>query len=382
MSTNTNKKLNDISKQALKHLKTVVAKAKQLEIGLIVGAIIVLLITLIIWYIVHITRLNQANCDNLKSIYTSTPRLTSVVNTNNKTFLLRDFYVKTAYNCCSAGEFRNDFVNLCALTTCIQQGVRCLDFEIYSIDNVPVVATSSINDFTVKETFNSIPMAQVFNIINNLAFSSGACPNSSDPLILNFRIMSNNVKMYDALAQLIRTELSGKILNTKFSNEFNGNNLGQVPILTFKEKIIIIVDGQNPLYKSTALDEFVNIASGTPFLHLLKYQEVKFTQDVNLTEFNKKNMSIVIPDWTADDTNQNFNIVKQYGCQFVGMSFQNYDTNLEHYNAFFDGHRTAFALKPANLRFVPVTIPTPAPPPPEYSYKTRPITSDFYNYKI
>ena len=93
-------------------------------------------------------------------------------------------------------------------------------------------------------------------------------------------------------------------------------------------------------------------------------------------------MSIVIPNWNANDTNPNFNIARQYGCQFLAMSFQNYDSNLEHYNAFFDGQKAAFVLKPENLRYVPVTIPTPPPAPPKFSYETRPLKSDFYSYSI
>ena len=74
----------------------------------------------------------------------------------------------------------------------------------------------------------------------------------------------------------------------------------------------------------------------------MHFQELKFTQDLTLTSFNKKNMSIVLPDWSADDKNPNFNIAREYGCQFIAMSFQNYDSNLEHYNAFFDGKRSLF----------------------------------------
>ena len=52
-----------------------------------------------------------------------------------------------------------------------------------------IVAVSSVNDFTVKESYNSISTEDVFNTIMNMAFSASNCPNSSDPLILNFRIM-------------------------------------------------------------------------------------------------------------------------------------------------------------------------------------------------
>ena len=30
-------------------------------------------------------------------------------------YKLKDFYIKTAYNCCCNGSFRNDYVDLCAL---------------------------------------------------------------------------------------------------------------------------------------------------------------------------------------------------------------------------------------------------------------------------
>ena len=64
------------------------------------------------------------------------------------------------------------------------------------------------------------------------------------------------------------------------------------------------------------------------------------------------------------------------------MSFQNYDTNLEYYNAFFDKQKAAFVLKPAKLRYIPVTIPQPTPPPKDYSYETRTLKTDYYSYNI
>ena len=365
-------------------------KLKGKEILFFSIAIIILLIFSSIYYIHSKINLNKANCVNLSKIYNTSPKLNSVSdNPNFNKYYLRDFYIKTAYNCCCGGEFKNDYVNLCALSTCISQGVRCLDFEIYSIDDKPVVAASSVDDYTVKETYNSIDIKDVFNTIVNEAFSSGTCPNFNDPLILHFRIMSNNCKMYNNLANIISNMYSfnSKTLGKKYSYEFKDSehgckNLGAVPISKFNKKIIISVDSSNKLYQHTKLHEYINITSGSVFLHLLRFKEVQYTQDLTLTEFNKKNMSIVFPNTGIDDSNPNFNIARQYGCQFIGMSFQNYDVNLQHYNEFFDSNRSAFVLKPEHLRFVPLTISKPPPQNPKYSYKTRPITSDYYNYKI
>ena len=47
---------------------------------------------------------------------------------------VRDFYIKTAYNCCCSGKFKNDYVDLCSLDVVNAYGVRALDFQIYSKD--------------------------------------------------------------------------------------------------------------------------------------------------------------------------------------------------------------------------------------------------------
>tara|TARA_A100001011_G_scaffold398951_1_gene505365 strand:- start:1422 stop:2552 length:1131 start_codon:yes stop_codon:yes gene_type:complete len=346
---------------------------------LALGIIFILIIT-IVFYIQYKMSLYNKNCNVLQKVYTTRPPLSGI--NENSPYLLRDFYIKTAYNCCASGQFKADFVGLCALRTCIEQGVRCLDFEIYSIDNQPVVAVSSVNDFTVKESFNSIPIADVFNTIINMAFSASNCPNPTDPLILHFRIMSNNTPMYDTLAKQISSILNSRTLGVDYSFENSGKNLGALPIKNFLNKIIIFADATNPLFQKTKLDEYINMASGTPFMRILPFQEVQFTQDLQLKDFNKKNMTIVLPDWNAHDKNPNFNIARTYGCQMIGMSFQNFDNNLEHYNAFFDGDKSAFVLKPADLRFVPITIKVPPKAPPAYSYQARPVKSDYYNYRI
>ena len=88
--------------------------------------------------------LNQKNCDALTKLYDDFPLISSI-NASNPIFQykLRDYYIKTAYNCCSAGKYKNDFVNLCALKSCINQGARCLDFEIFSVNGQPVISVSS-----------------------------------------------------------------------------------------------------------------------------------------------------------------------------------------------------------------------------------------------
>ena len=212
-------KVNTFKQQVIETFNSFV-KFDEIQIYCI--TIIVFLIVGSIYYIYHKSKLNKANCRALSKVYNSKPTLNAIVNTEYKDNALRDFYIKTAYNCCAAGQFKNDFVNLCALKTCIEQGVRCLDFEIYSINNEPVIAASSVDNFTIKETYNSIPINEVFTTIQNSAFSNGICPNADDPLILHFRIMSKNVPMYLKLANQISTLLSSRTLGKNYSFENDG----------------------------------------------------------------------------------------------------------------------------------------------------------------
>lgn len=295
----------------------------------------------------------------------------------------RDYYIKTAYNCCSAGTVKNDFVNICALKDCIRQGVRCLDFEIYSVNNEPVIAVSSQNTFDVKESYNSILFANAMSIIADYAFSGSTCPNPGDPLVIHLRIMSNNKPIYDKMANTLYTTLSRRLLGKNFSYENNGENFGKTPLKALMGKVIIIVDKANPLFSETLLDEYVNMASNSVFMRALRFHDVKFTPDMQeLIEFNKKNMSIVLPDLSPNNNNPSSVLSLNYGCQMVALSLQSFDSSLEYYNELFELAGSAFVLKPAELRFIPVTIPTPPPPNPAYSYEKRDIKADYYAFTI
>ena len=329
-------------------------------------------------------KLNSANCSKISNIYTSFPKLSSInFNDNAYSYNLRDYYVKTAYNCCCSGQFKNDYVNECALKMCIAQGARVLDFEIYSVNDEPVIATSSIDNYHVKETYNSVKFADAINIIRNYAFSGGSCPNPNDPLILHFRINSNNEKIYKKMADIIFSNLESRILDKIYSYEYHGHNLGAVPLKEFQGKVIISVDRANPLFTSTPLDEYVNIASNSVFLRASRYYDVKYTPDIQeLINYNKKNMTLSMPDLSAYDTNVSAALNFKYGCQWVGMCFQNFDSNMEYYETYFNKVGHAFVLKPDNLRFVPVTIDAPTPQKPEYSFAKRTTSTDYYSFSI
>jgi len=356
--------------------------AVEYSIYLIMGV----LVLMIIMYIYNKSGLGGTdgkNCTTMDTLYLTPPPISSLnASSEQYSHNLRDYYIKTAYNCCCAGQYKNDFVNLCAMVNCIKAGARCLDFEVYSVKNQPVIAVSSFEDYHTKETYNSIPFGDAMESIASNAFSA-ASPCSNDPLLIHLRIKSRNKEIYNVMTKDIYDNLENYLLGKEYSYENHGKNLGQTKIKDIMQKVIIIVDNSNPLFLETPLSEYVNIASNSVFMRALPYHDVKFTHNMDeLIGFNKKNMTICLPDLTATTNNPSSRVAMEYGCQMVAMSFQNFDANMEYMAQFFDEAGSAFALKPERLRYIPITVPDPKPQKPAYSYATRNHSSDFYSFSI
>lgn len=315
----------------------------------------------------------------------------------NWTQPLRNFYIKTALNCCCLGEWKNNYVDLTALQYAILQGYRCLDFEIYSVNNEPVVAASTHkkNNYHM-ETFNHLPFADVCAKINEIAFSFA--PNKGDPLLISLRIKSNNPdpNFVKGIIAGIKT-FDDKLLGPEYNYEFGGHNLGKVPVSNFMGKVIIMTDVSNPIVNNNCktdpkgkvvsgdmcLSQYINIGINSPFLHKLDYEMgVKNTGNMNdLINHNKKNMSIVFPD-PPFDVNVNFTVAKSMGCSLIGMMPQVKDVNLNTYNTAFRKAGCAFMLKPFELCYQPVMIETPPPQNPALSFAGRNYSTDYASWSV
>jgi hypothetical protein len=293
-------------------------------------------------------------------------------------FKLRDYYIKSAYNAFNPDKFKNSNVSMDALLYVIARGCRFIDFEVFSVENQPVIASSSVNSFNYKETFNHIPVSDAFEVLGSYVFSGSKCPNPSDPFIIHMRIMSRNVTMYDNLAKIISQSktVARNLLGPKYGREYQTKDLGNENILDLKGKIILMVDGTNPIYRNTKLFELVNMSSNSLFLSKYTYFGVKNIADPQtFKDSNKKNMCLVIPDKGGRPINDGHNGPFTWGCQIATMCFQEEarDEKLKAYEDKFASVGYAFILKPEDLRYVPITIAPPAPPNPKASMEARPI---------
>lgn len=348
-------------------------------------ALFCLLLMLFVWYLRKLARSQATDVDTMNAMY---PSLDGYLRPIDASFEnpLYDYTIKTAYNCCCGGGLKNSYVDLGNLKAVIRQGARCLDFEIYSVGGRPMVSCSTQVDtnYYVKETFNSIDFADVMTCLRNYAFSSGTCPNSTDPLLLHLRIRSNQQAVYEALADILGG-YRDLLLGPEYSYENEGQNLGTVPLKNLQGKCILMVDKAEGQYlQCEALLEYINIVSHSIFLRSISCYDLVNNPDVQeLTDFNRQGMTLVTPDRGAiQPPNPSGTLARTYGCQLVAMQFQTPDAYLEEQNAYFDVATYAFVLKPIKLRFVPVVIDDPEPQNPNYSYATRNVSTDYYQFQF
>jgi hypothetical protein len=350
-------------------------------------ALICFILIIFIIYVIYIRGLSKRQCSYMDGLYPKINGNLRPLNSNDPDLSgnLCDYYIKTAYNACSGGSYKNDYVEICNLKAILKQGVRGLDFEIYSIDDKPVVATSSSSNpsYHVKESLNSVPFEEVMRTISNYAFGSGSAPNQSDPIIIHLRLMSTNQKMFKELAKIFKKN-DGIMLGKEYRYENYGKNIGGEPLLKFLNKVILIIDrNNNSFLECKELLEYVNLTSGSVFMRAYEYAGIKNNPDINeLQEYNRRNMSIVLPDRGVNPSNPSGLLCRETGSQMVAFRYQLTDNYLAENQLFFDTCTYAFCLKPLELRYKEVTIPTPKPQKPEYSYETRTKTTDYYSFKF
>jgi len=322
----------------------------------------------------------QGNCTTIKELYPIPTNIKSVlankdqmkytISDTDYDTRLRDVYVKASYNSCSAGNYKDDWVSTCALNEVLKQGCRFVDFEIYSVNHEPVVATSTTTDYYTKETWNSVPFSSVAKLIKNNAFSRDFVPNNTDPLLVHLRFKSNDILMYNKLADVVKKQLDRYVLDNKYSCSYAGEGANPANVLdaTFssmvlKQKVIIIVDGaSNSTYMDSSFNEYVNLSSScssTPTVTEYRNFSAQTSETADtLTTITKAGEVIVLPDLNKTPVNTDFASPTTglflTGCQIVGMCFQLKDPLLINYINFFDAPirgvaPSAFMLKDVSL---------------------------------
>ena len=281
-------------------------------------------------------------------------------------YSLASYYVMTAADCCM--DSGNRTVSLDSLKKVISSGARCLDLQIFSINNIPCVSYSSSNDnFNFIDINNYLSFSDVMRTIATYAFQEATCTNYSDPLFIHLRVKSSNEEMYGNLTNILSSYVN-YMLNAQYNyTSVDPVNIPNMSLPVLRNKLIIIIDNTYPdILNYKPIMEYVNIISNKSFCQTSSFYDFINTPDIDtLINFNKTSLSIVLPNNSTSvppaPISVDLSKTNSAGVQMSGIVFQNNDTNDI---SFFTDAKYAYVLKPPELR---------ASPPPVYETTYQPI---------
>ena len=294
----------------------------------------------------------SSNCDRIKE-YSANGDETSIFDNGTIKPLfnvtLNKVFVKTAFNCCCTGRFRNDYVSLCALDNCNKQGVRALHFEIYNLNNRPIIATASVDRPKYKEMYNYLDFSETMSHIRNNFMSK------EDPLFLILEINSDLSETYNSVYNSLYNTFSliGKIANV------SNKTLQNITLNELKNKVCIMISfkkNNNTYYTNSKLNTIsYNISN-----KIINY--TTFLSSV--TEFNTADFTLEKTAYITgtdilvsnkQDYTKNYDFISsgiKYGITFTAMNFQYNDSYLTEYNQMFTSKipisTCSFSLKYGN----------------------------------
>ena len=280
-------------------------------------------------------------------------------------YRLCDFYVASAYRsylpCTNYFDYSSDD----AVKECILYGARYVHLDVFPSsfdqDAVPVCcAGEEVGNwhFTTKTNLDTI-----CNTIKTVAFSN-LVQNNTDPFFIHITFKCwGSTSILNQSAVILKNHFDSRLLDPKYgyNGQYSGANLPLTYIGELLEKVIIICDAKdnNDIVYSrmNELSNFNPNMTGT--CRYMTYEQVRNTYDMKeLREYNKKQITIVKPSYTArDKMNYNFYTPYYLGCQFLSMNYTNPDAFMQNYAKRFGEY--SFVLKPKKLQYEPVLIEAP-----------------------
>lgn len=287
---------------------------------------------------------------------------------NHRKDIFKNFYYLTAYNCCSGRNYKNNWVDVCALTNALKMGARCLDFEIYSLNNEAIISSSTVDDYTVKETYNSVPFNVAMQTIKT-DIDITRPDQYNLPLILLLRIKSNNQKIFDDMGNILKNLFYDPDNSKLLSYSYNYTLINDGNAILYNEqlkvlgkKIIIAVytdfksfDKTNLAYLTNIKVENEDVVNSHSILYRYDKLTSKDSRDPQLINNAKKKIIFVLPSLNNSIKNMDSKPAILNGCQCIAMKLQFDDPELKAYYEYFkilnsNRQNIPYALKPNSLR--------------------------------
>ena len=288
---------------------------------------------------------------------------------------LCDYYVASSAYSVIPGKTIYSYTTEEAIRKVIMAGARLVELHIYEEKGAPVVGLSDTITGQ-KYTYNTVPFESCCQVLANDAFNAGTTQAASDPFVVSLVFHTENTNIFNACADMMKNTMRRYMLDSSFS--YQRKIVPNEPVCDYAGKFIIV---SGPNTKGTQMDELVNLSWGSSHLRRLTYTEASMTHDYQeLIDYNKKNITMVVPDGSVSLENSNPQVLFTYGCQWVMMNYGSLDAGMESYTGQFAQSSTI--LKPEALRFVPTTYKKPKPQDPSRSFQPKKQTTPIYSVTI
>lgn len=318
----------------------------------IIKIITIFIIVFISIFIISKVSTKSSNCSKIATSKNTTkfasissgnqPCIVNSVNsTNIMDLLLNQVFVKTAHDCCCSGDYKNDYVDLCALINCRDDGVRALDFQIYSLLKKPIIAAASVPGNKYKEMYNSLDFYITMQEVKR-RFLTSECSNFSDPLFLIFRVNSALQTTYDSMfSTLLEIFGSGSTTgNILYINK--STNIGSVKLSDLVGQVIICVYAYDaPTFYKSTLTTITSLDLNTA-QNKIRYETELLDSQLTILPTDavgsllSTNANIAFPNQQSSSANMDFVMTGlYYGITFIGMNFQKSDSGRVSYDKFF-----------------------------------------------
>jgi hypothetical protein len=292
-------------------------------------------------------------------------------------YRLCDYHVASSAYSVFPGAQLYDYVSDSILPMVIKAGPRLVELDIYTDDQDKPVVGLKNQKLGVDYAYNTVPFSACCVSIANNAFNSIASPASSDPFMLSLVFHTDKNTVINAAAETLKQTCQKFMLDPKYS--YTRTNLAIEPVCNLQNKLII-VSGNS--VKGTLMEELVNLSWDTSNLRRMTYTQAAQVHDhEELIDFNRNNITMVVPDADGDLVNKNSEILFTYGCQWNLMNYGSADSVMEFYIGEFQDN--SFVLKPAALRpLKPKKYKVPTLPDPSVSFQPMRKTSPIYDVTV
>jgi hypothetical protein len=315
---------------------------------------IIIVLLLLLFFLSKTFRVSRTM--NKLDMYLKYINLTSYDFETGENLKLSDSYIASSYNSIITGYQMFDYTSSIILQKLLKCGVRFFDFTIFNSEfgekAIPVVS-NGYREGEWKLTIDYPTFEECIKVLSDNAFTllqgdNVGVPNPDDPLFISLNLnTNNNLYCLDLIAEILVDNFRLKLLSHKYS--YQQTNIADISMYELKDKVCIFSsDG----FQGSKLEEIVNYSWNMKGMRRVHYSIFE-NEDFNIKEmieYNKNNITIVVPHKEGDILSSNYNplLPYSYGCQFVLMNYHIIDSGID--NTITKFKEKSIIPKPKKLR--------------------------------